>query len=373
MHIEKTYDLGEIREIMKYSPGNYGAPGQNRNQKEKETPERIKKQNRRNRVRFMQRLLIANFWEGGWHLVLTYGKELRPADIEEAKKKVKKFLDGMRNAYREAGHEFKYICVSEIGSRRAVHHHLIIEDIAAEKLSTKKMAAQLWKNGSQHFTPLRQDGEYKELAEYLVKEKGKEGQKCRYTRSRNLTVPEPKREKVYGRKLDEEPKAQAGWYIIKSSLEVGVNPASGRPYQRYMMRSLGKGEVSEDGGNQDIRRELMEKPCKEGWGSHVARRVQKAWGAKDQGRIYPPGSGNGSARNADGPGKRILHPEKAVHSEDKPGMRACVKRCAQRLASAVEGKRLEKRQRASGKKCRTLENVHGKSRTARIRGRKRHP
>ena len=61
---------------------------------------------------------------------------------------------------------------------------VICYDGTVDKLSTKKMAAQLWKNGSQHFTPLRQDGEYKELAEYLVKEKGKEGQKCRYTRSR---------------------------------------------------------------------------------------------------------------------------------------------------------------------------------------------
>lgn len=373
MHIEKTYDLGEIREVMKYCPGNYGAPGRSRKQKGNGTPERVKKQNRRNRVRFMQRLLIANFWDGGWHLVLTYGKGLRPGDIEEAKKKVKKFLDSMRDAYKKAGHEFKYICVSEIGSRGAAHHHLVIEDIADGGLNTKKMVAQFWENGSQHFTPLRQEGEYRELAEYLVKEEGKEGQKHRYTRSRNLTVPEPAREKVYGRGWDGEPEAQEGWYIIKSSLEAGTNPATGLPYQRYMMRSLGKEGASTDGRNQDIRGKFMEKPGKEGWGSHVARRVHEAWRAKDKGRVHPPGSRHGGSGDADGAGKRILHTEKAVHCEGEPGMRACVGRCAERLASAVAGKWMGKRQRPSGKKCRALENAHGKSRTAHPHGRKRQP
>ncbi len=373
MHIEKIYDLGEVKEITKYCPGNYGAPGRGRAPKEKETTERAKKQNRRNQVRFMQRLLIANFWEGGWHLVLTYRKELMPADIEGAKKKVRKFLDSMRESYKKAGHEFKYICVSEVGSRGAAHHHVVIEDIATEKLSTKKMVAQFWVNGSQHFTPLRQEGEYKELAEYLVKDKGKDGQRCRYTRSRNLLVPEPKREKVYGQKIKGEPEPEEGWYVIKGTLESGLNPATGLPYQRYMVRSLEKREVPQGGGSQDIRGKLMEKPGKAGWGGDVARRVQKAWQAKAQGRVHTPGSGDRGTGHIDGTDKCGLHPENALPDKNKPGVRACVGRCAKRLVSAVEGKRLEKRQGEAGKKCRALGTVRRKSRAARPCGGKRGP
>lgn len=370
MHIIKIYNLGEIQEIAKYCPGNYGAPGHKRNRKSRETPERMKKQNRENRVRFMQRILIANFWHGGWHLVVTYRREDRPEDIKEAKAKLKKFLDGMRDIYKKAGYEFKYICVTERGSRGGIHHHLVIEDIADGSLKTKEVVAKLWGHGGQHYTSLYQEGEYRQLAEYLVKEEGKEGQKCSYTRSRNLIVPEPIREKVRGR-WEEEPQAKDGWRIIKHSLIAGTNPATGLPYQRYMMRSLGKGEA--DGGDKDIRGKFLEKPRKAGWGSHVAHRAQKEWGAKDQGRVHPSGSRDRNAGNADGPDKCTLHPEKALSCEGEPGKRTCVKHCAQRLASAVAGKWLEKRQRDAGKKRRPLENVRGKSRTAHARNRERHP
>ena len=373
MYLEKIYYLGKYREVARYYPGNYGAPGCKRRARHKPTPEDVAEQNKRNRERYIQRLILANFSEGDWWLTLTYRKEERPGSIEEAVDDRRKLIKRLQKEYREAGYEFKCLAATEIGKRGAVHHHFAIEDIANGNLNTKKTVMKAWKRGRIDFTPLYEDGEYKNLAEYMIKREGKEGQKQSYTRTRNLIIPQPQKRKVYRKGWEKEPGAEEGWGIIKDTLVNGINPATGLPHQRYMMRSLGKEGASADGANQDIGGKFMEKPCKEGWGSHVARRVQKAWGTKDQGRIYPPGSGNGSARNADGPGKRILHPEKAVHSEDEPGMRACVKRCVQRMASTVEGKRMEKRQRASGKKCRTLENVHGKSRTARIRGRKRHP
>ena len=368
MHIIKTYDMGEVQEVTKYCPGNYGAPGRKRNRKSRETPERMKKQNREYRVRFMQRLLIANFWDGGWHLVLTYRIGDDPENVEEAKARIKKFLDRMRGAYRKAGHEFKYICVTETGSGGLSHHHLVIEEIADGSLNTKNTVDKFWPYGYKKYSSLFQEGEYRGLAEYLVKEEGKEGQKCSYTRSRNLIVPEPVREKVRGR-WEEEPRAKDGWYI--TTLMAGINPATGLPYQRYMMRSLGKGET--DGGDKDIRGKFLEKPGKAGWGRNVAHRVQKEWGAKDQGRVHPSGSGDGNTGNADGPDKCTLHPEKAMPSKSESGKRTCIKRCTEWLASAVAGKRLEKRQRAAGKKRRPLENVHGKSRAARIHGRKRKP
>ena len=84
MYTKVTYDLGEVKEIQKYYPGNYGAPGCPREKKRKRTPEEIKRQNETNKVRKVQRLILANFSEGDLHLILTYRKDLRPETAAEA-------------------------------------------------------------------------------------------------------------------------------------------------------------------------------------------------------------------------------------------------------------------------------------------------
>lgn len=371
MHIIKTYDLGDIKEVLKYCAGNYGAPGCRRKPKKKATPEEVKRQNRENRVRHMQRLLIANFWGGGWHLVLTYRKDERPEGIEGAKAEARKFLGSMREAYKKAGYAFKYICITETGSRGASHHHLVIEDIATEGLNTARLVGQFWVRGSKHFTPLNQEGEYRQLAEYLVKEEGKEGQRCSYTRSRNLTVPQPKKEKAYGRKWTEEPKGQEGWYVIKDSVRNGTNPATGLPCQRYMIRRLRGEGGSRDGGSEGVRGDILERAGKAGWGGGVARRVHEAWRARNQAGVRASGIGDGGPGNADGAGKRILHAEKAVPCPGKGGMQARAGGLVRRMASAVAGKWMGKREGRAGRERRAVESVPGKGRAARVRGRER--
>ena len=61
MYTKNTYDLGGIKQIEKYYPGNYGAPGMKRQKKRKRTPEDIERQNRTNRWKKIQRLILANF------------------------------------------------------------------------------------------------------------------------------------------------------------------------------------------------------------------------------------------------------------------------------------------------------------------------
>lgn len=39
MYKRKSYDLGDIREVMEYHNGRYGAPGMPREKKKKATPE----------------------------------------------------------------------------------------------------------------------------------------------------------------------------------------------------------------------------------------------------------------------------------------------------------------------------------------------
>jgi len=90
-------------------------------------------------------------------------------------------------------------------------------------------------------------GEYYGLADYLQKKESKgrieeedlqEGKKwsCRYSHSRNLIIPEPKREVIYRTRWVRIPKPEKGWYI--SSLTNGINAYTRQPYQRYILRKL---------------------------------------------------------------------------------------------------------------------------------------
>ncbi len=239
MHDKITYDMGSVIQVEKHYPGNYGAPGMGRAPKRKRTPEDIARQNERNRVKKVQRLIIMNFREGDWHLTLTYKKSGRPATLRDAKRCVSKFLGRMRKAYKKAGYPFKYICVTERGKKGACHHHLIIEDIAAPALNTKRLVMEHWTHGTRNFSPLYEDGEFEDLAEYLTKKETKEeGAGCSYTHSRNLAMPVPKRERIHRKTWRKDPRPKKGFYIVKSSVVNGINPVTGYPYQHYTMRRI---------------------------------------------------------------------------------------------------------------------------------------
>lgn len=248
-----TYDMGVIKQIEKYYPGNYGAPGKERCKKQKRTPADIQRQNETNRWRKIQRIILANFKEGDWHLILKYGKGNRPETYEAAKEHRRKFLARMRVAFNKAGIQFKWIAVTERGKKRQIlHHHLIIEDINRGGISTVELVKKLWDHGGQFFSSLYEDGEYEKLAEYIVKAETKEeGEWCTYSRSRNLVVPQPRRELIHHRRWRNPPAAPKGWYVVKDSIWNGMNPVTGYPVQHYTIRKLintGKrGKEGDDG------------------------------------------------------------------------------------------------------------------------------
>ncbi|MCM1219388.1 MAG: hypothetical protein NC548_33330 [Lachnospiraceae bacterium] len=232
--------MGVIKIIEKCMPGNYGAPGEKRDEKRKRTPEDIRRQNERNRWRRMQRIILANFHPGDWHLILKYRKGEEPETYEEAEKQRKKFLDSMRRAYKKAGIPFKWIAVTERGKKgQVLHHHLIIEDIDWDGINTVKLVKKLWTYGNGFFVEMYEDGEYEKLAEYIVKSETKEECGwCTYSRSRNLVVPEARKEKIYARKWRNPPAAPKGWYVVKDSVWNGENPVTGQPVQHYTLKKL---------------------------------------------------------------------------------------------------------------------------------------
>ena len=233
-----TYDMGVMIQIIKCMPGNYGAPGEKRNKKQRRTPEDIRKQNENNRWRKIQRIIIANFRAGDWHLILKYRKGEAPEDYKDALGHRQKFVGQMRKAYKKAGVPFKWIAVTERGKKgKVLHHHLIIEDINVDGCRTTDLVKRLWTYGNKFFVEMYEDGEYEKLAEYIVKAETKEECNwCTYSRSRNLIEPQPKKEIIHSRSWRNPPVAPKGWYVVKESVWNGLNPVTGYPVQHYTLK-----------------------------------------------------------------------------------------------------------------------------------------
>ena len=241
MYIKNEYHLGKIIQVENHYPGNYGAPGKKRAPKRNRTPDEIARQNQTNREKKVQRLILANFKEGDWHLILKYKPDERPATYDEAQNLLKAFLARMRREYKKRGQQFKYIAVTERGKKgQALHHHLIVENLEG----TTDLVKKLWK-GFKNFIDLYDDGDYESLAAYIVKIETKEEQehgKASYSRSRNLITPKPRRKKMLRRCWPEEPKPKKGYEIDKFSIVNGINPVTGYPWQHYTMRKI-RGET----------------------------------------------------------------------------------------------------------------------------------
>ena len=243
MYIRNEYDLGRVIQVEHYYPGNYGALGKPRQPKRKRTPEDIERQNRTNRAKKIQRIILANFKEGDWHLILKYKPGERPETYERAKKNLKNFLDKIRRVYKKKGYQLKFIAVTERGKKgQALHHHIIIEDIHTPDFNTVDLIKKMWP-GFKTFIDLYEDGDYENLAEYIVKIETKEEEekgKATYSRSRNLIIPKPKRKKLLRRKWPDEPKPKKGYMIIPSTVYNGINPVTMYPYQHYSMKRIDK-------------------------------------------------------------------------------------------------------------------------------------
>ena len=211
-----------------------------RGKKGKATAEEIEKVNQRNAERKLRLKINANFGADDPFITLTYQKEKR-LPPEEAKKAIKKLIEGLRKVYKKLGVPFKWICVTEYKSK-SIHHHLLINHVDGEDVA--KTVRKLWKYGRPGFKHLDDSGQYKDLAAYLIKETSKTckedgGAKQRYSCSRNLILPKPKTKLVKkAKKWAADPKPIKGYYIDKYTVYSGIDPFTGRDYQKYTMVRL---------------------------------------------------------------------------------------------------------------------------------------
>lgn len=251
MYVEDKWIIKDsIEHEIKYF-GKYGAKGEKRGKRVKPSPEVIKKQNQKNRIKKMNRIIKANFDEGDLWITIKYPKGTRKS-VSEIKKDFKKFCDTMRRRHKSHESEFKYIYRLEIGSQGGIHIHMITNRIRGE--DTLMILQKAWKHGRINYASL-DDEDYTDLAAYITKEPDEEVYEqlsmfpvqerkefIKYSSSRNLIRPQPERKKFKKRTvrkiINEGLKATEGYYIVKESVKIGVNPYTGMSYIYYTERKI---------------------------------------------------------------------------------------------------------------------------------------
>lgn len=209
--------------------------GEKRKPKCNPTPESVRKVNLKNAVKNLTALLNANFTGRDYHLTLTYAGE-EPTK-EKAKTNLNNFMRRMKYYCDTHDLEWKWVAVTEYENHR-IHHHVVCSGIDPQVIHSK------WTCGFVNFKSLDDDGNYYRLAEYLIKETEKTFRqpdsvnKKRYTSSRNLIIPEIKKEVVSERMLNRDPVALKGYYIDQDTVNRYEHSILGVECLEYIQISL---------------------------------------------------------------------------------------------------------------------------------------
>ncbi len=232
MYVTKAYYAGKYLYVKSHTPMPKIPLGQ-RIKRWRETSKAMEKYNNLRRAEKLQLLILNNF-EKGYHVSLDYAKGFRPETYEEAEKRLTTCLHKVSRKLKRKGISFKYIAVTERGKKAAaLHHHLVIEhdaDVLAALLS-------VWGN-HMHISVMYEEGQYKDLAEYLIKKETKEEQtkgKAKYHRSRNLKEPLMRKAEIEGQ-LTDEPFVPQGYELMR--FDHGFNETIGVRWQRYMCKEI---------------------------------------------------------------------------------------------------------------------------------------
>ncbi len=231
-YIEKRYTFAHAVEVEQYHTARYGAPGQERQPKRKPTPEQIERQNQRNKEKKCRRKLRTYFDVNDYFVTLTYAREARPPNMDQAKKDFAKFTRKLRAEYKKRGQELRWIRNIEVGTRGAWHVHLVVNRIPDADVLIRKA----WPHGRVTHQLLYERGEFRELAAYITKTPKTDSRMSAadYSTSRNMPLPEPKKSLIQWRTW-KKIRVPEGYYLDKASLIEGINPVTGHPYRSYTL------------------------------------------------------------------------------------------------------------------------------------------
>lgn len=234
MYIRTEYAAGNVKEIQKSHRFPCQIEGgkvvRSRKPKEKATTTAMQRWNDKQRKKKIARKANANFGKGDLYLTLTYRPDERP-DEAGADRKFKNFKAALRNRFRKAGKEFKWIGTTEIGERGAIHHHMLMTRWNATEV------AELWQRyGGNAHVQVVYSADLTSLGEYLAKEP-RSGKKT-YSCSRNLVDAKVSKKRVSANSWRKSPSIPEGWKLVPESYEIGINPVTGYGYQYYRVVKL---------------------------------------------------------------------------------------------------------------------------------------
>ena len=215
MYMESICRAGKTKIVWKYHCYHAGKPGEKRKKKANKTKESQQKVNDRQTERRLTGILNENFDGTSWYVTWSYREDLRPKDIEELKLQISQLLRDLRKLYKKEGLVLRYVWTAEVGKRGAVHIHMVLSEIDARKLRG------IWKYGYVTMKPMDPSGQYSRLASYFLKyfqktrETDRQIQKHAYNPSRNLSRPEPRKEKISAGTFRRKVREPKGWYIDK--------------------------------------------------------------------------------------------------------------------------------------------------------------
>ena len=236
MVAERITYAGRTVEVERYHLNHIPQKGPRKKKKE-ESPERIKKSNLRKRTNRLRQLMNANFNdEEFWSMTLTYKKGEEPKTIRQVRNDASDFVSRLRKTAALFGTELKFIYVIGAGKhRRHVH-------ITVNALPDMAIFRGCWTHGHVSMTQLYSDGQYRDLADYYIKNamETKEQEEAlgekpgrMYSCSQNLEQPVVEKHIIPGR-LKDEPKTIPGYYLEKDSVYKGVT-SMGFPLIRYTL------------------------------------------------------------------------------------------------------------------------------------------
>ena len=270
MVAERITYAGKTIEVDRYHINHIPKKGP-RGKKREESPERIKKSNLRKRTDRLRQLMNANFNDREfWSMTLTYKKGEEPKSIRQVRNDASDLVSRLRKTAALFGTELKFIYVIGAGPhRRHVH-------ITVNALPDMAIFRGCWTHGHVSMTPLYSDGQYRDLADYYIKnaQETKEQEEAlgekpgrMFSCSQNLKQPIVEKHIVPGR-LKDEPKTIPGYYIEKGSVYKGIT-SMGFPLIRYTLikvikeehekgisvdrrapKSMGQGEIHLQGGKR---------------------------------------------------------------------------------------------------------------------------
>ena len=250
-HRHDVYKYGIYIEHEYKCAGKYGAKGEKRAPRKKITPEQMHRQNQWQKEKIVLRKLRCNFTIGDLWVTLKFPKGTKMTG-EQLRGVWKGFSRKLRDSYKKRKQILKFIYRMEIGERGGVHIHLVANRLEGTP-GTAEVVSGIWQQYGKfsNYTPLYEDGNFKELASYITKPLdeeisgqltlfgGEEERKTfsQYGCSRNLVLPEKEHHEYKRRTIrklvENGPVPTPGYYIDRDSIYYGVNPYTGETYYYY--------------------------------------------------------------------------------------------------------------------------------------------